>query len=227
MKEKSNKIKYDLSIVLCASAFNEYGVFDELSKDKQTGEPIYVGGQIRMQAVVDIQEKVKNFIVVGGGAERNYECSNPKKVNDMKNFLCCKNNVERQKVIRIMSEHDTIGNLHAIYKLDVLKNFKNKNVAILTNFYHLPRAMLMASHIFKGKGINFIPISAEAVIEKCHPSYSFYSKEFLLRVYREINGLRDWENEVYGGKEKWNKESAGWHAYCHKEDEDLLKILNE
>ena len=225
MEEKSNKRKYDLVIVLCASAFNEYKAFDELSKDKQTGEPIYVGGQIRMQAAADIQEKVEKFIVVGGGAEEKYECSDFRKVNDMKQFLCCENGIESERVIRIVSGADTTGNLHAIKKLNILQNFKGKDVTILTNFYHLPRAILMASRIFKGMSINFIPISAEAVIEKCHPSYSFYSKEFLLRIYREINGLHDWENEIYRGKEKWNKESAKWYAHCHKEDEELLKAL--
>ena len=178
-----------------------------------------------MQAAVDIQGKVEKFIVVGGGAEEKYECSDFKKVNDMKQFLCCENGIELERVIRIVSEADTTGNLYAIKKLNILQSFEGKDVVILTNFYHLPRAMLMASRIFEGMDINFIPISAEAVVGKCHPSYSFYPKEFLFRIYKEINGLRDWENETYGGKEKWNKESAKWHAHYHKEDEELLKPL--
>ncbi len=225
MDEKFNKKKYELVMVLCASPFNESKVFYELDKDKQTGEPIYVGGQIRMQAAVDIQEKIEKFIVVGGGAKEKYESSDFKKVDDMKHFLCNENGIGVERVIRIVSEADTTGNLHAIKKLNILQNFKNKDVAILTNFYHLPRAVLMASSIFKGTGINFVPISAEAVIEKCHPSYSFYPKEFSFRIYREINGLRDWENEIYGGNEKWNKESKKWYAYCHKEDKALLKLI--
>jgi len=225
MECNSSNKKYKLAIVLCASVLNDQGSFSELGKEKQTGDPIYIGGQIRMQAAVDIQRKVEKFIVVGGGAKERYECSDFKKVNDMKQFLCCENNIELERVIRIASEADTTGNLHAIKKLNILQNLKDKDVAIITNFYHLPRAMLMASRIFKGMDINFIPISAEAVIEKCHPSYNFYPKEFLFRIYKEISGLRDWENEIYGGKKKWGKKLEGWHAHCHKEDESQLGFL--
>lgn len=213
--------KYNLAIVLCASALNERNEFDEVDKDKKSGEPIYVGGKIRMQAAADFESMVKKIIVVGGGAEKKYECSNFKKVDDMKKFLCCENEIDSNRVIRILSEPDTTGNLNAIKKLKILDEFKGKKdkIVMLTNFYHLPRAMRMASDIFEGMNINFVSIAAEAVIKKCHPSYSFYPKEFLFRIYREINGLRDWENGKYKDQKKLLKE---WNAHLHKEDENNL-----
>lgn len=217
------KRKYEIVIILCPSESktlnNEYS-YSELDEDKnEKQQMIYLGGRIRMQAAVDIWQNVSTFIVVGG---------NKNKVDDMKNYLIQEIEKEKKRgisdqipnIIRVESESDTNGNLKAIRK--ILKDnekFKKKKVWILTNFYHLLRALRFASDIFPEK--NFTPLAAEAVIQKHHPIFSLYVQEFLLRVASEINGLRDWENNRYKNQDKM--EESDYKGICY--DEKLLKNL--
>jgi len=205
--------KYDIVIILCASALNKDGGFDEFALDGS-----YLGGQTRMDAAVDFAPRVKNYIVVGGSK---------KKINDMKVYLEQKFKKFRiehaPKIIRIKSDPDTNGNLWAV-KLalrDVKKidKLSNNDVGIMTNFYHLPRAMRFAADIFNNINVNFTPIASEAVIVRHLSTYLLHQKALLLRTTNDINGLRDWENGEYENQDK----KTGWCYKCL--DKDILKTL--
>lgn len=186
---------FDYVIILCASELrtcvNKTGHFDELNKDEKRLVYLYVGGQIRMEAAVDVARYVQNFIVVGGSE---------KKVKDMRNFLLeelqkeIDNGEITSKIIRIESEANTAGNLWAVkgWIKEYNIKFLDKRVGILTNFYHLPRAMRFAKDILPE--YCFIPLAAESLINRHQSTYSFYPKEFLLQICSEIDGLKDWEN---------------------------------
>ena len=163
--------KFDYVIILCPSELRisvngktEY--FDELSEDKKRIIPLYLGGQVRMEAAVDIARFVQNFIVVGGSET---------KVTGMKDYLSrglqkeIKKNRITPKIIRIESEADTTGNLWAIRKWIETYNikFSGKRIGILTNFYHLLRAMRLSKDILPE--YCFIPLVAESLIDRHQP----------------------------------------------------------
>ncbi len=210
MSEKDKK--YNIVIVLCPSEAriikNKF-FYHELVEDKQEkGQMIYLGGRVRMQAAVDIAPCTNTIIVVGGSQ---------KKVNDMKGYLLQEFKKEKlinpPEIIRIESEPDTNGNLWAIkncFQSAGKINLLEKNVGILTNAYHLLRAMRFASDIFNN--INFIPVAAESVLRKNYPEYQLHPKSFLLRTFKEIGGLKDWEEERYRDQKK-----TIWNYKCHDE----------
>ncbi len=209
---------YKIVIVLCASelkiAKNGSTYFEELNENEKKNSLEYLGGQIRMDAAVDLAERVEVFIVVGGSQ---------KKVDDMKKYIqenLRKKGANVPPIIRIESDPDTNGNLQAIKKVlkDHSLNFKNSEVAILTNFYHIPRSLRFAADIFPE--YNFIPLAAESLIIQHQPTYTLYSKEFLLRISDDIDGLRDWEADRYKEQNKLDKDVK---AICY--DLELLKKL--
>lgn len=213
---------YKIVIVLCPSESkvekNGDVYFEELSKNEKRKSLEYLGGQIRMDAAVDLAltERVKGFFIVVGG--------NQKKVDDMKKYIT--EQIEKSgkispPIIRIESTPDTNSNLQAIKKiLGKEMKFKNGETAILTNFYHIPRSLRFAADIFPE--YNFIPLAAESLIIKHQPTYTLYPKEFLLRISDDIDGLRDWEAELYKEQNRLEKDVK---AICY-ETELLKKLLN-
>jgi hypothetical protein len=217
--DKNNK--YKIVVLLCASELDQNGKFIEV--ETKNGHSLYLGGQVRMQAAIDFAHNVENYIVVGGSE---------KKVNDMKTFLensFHKNKILKAgepapKIIRIVSEKDTPGNLWAIkfilQELGKLDIFTQGKIGIMTNFYHIPRTMRFATDIFKEVCANFIPICAEAVTTH-QETFSIDLPVIIARLKMEINGLSDWEQEIYNKQERLT--SKDW---CHKcIDKDLLEEL--
>jgi hypothetical protein len=208
--------KYKVVILLCPSEpkiINDKYSYYDLEKDKKEESQIYLGGDIRMQAVVQIAPKVDWFIAVGGSKS---------KVDGMKNYLLQEFKRRKikdrfPKIIRIESNPDTLGNMMAISKsrLRVSENF-----AILTNFYHMPRALKISRLIFPK--INFNPLIAESILIDQQSTFSLFPKEFIFRVSREINGLIDLENGTYKDLDKI-EDINKWKYICN--DEELLDEL--
>lgn len=188
-------MKYNYVIVLCASTLND-GKFDEFSKDGS-----YLGGQVRMQAAADFCKNgnTEKLIVVGGGYGEKNKLKRWKKVDDMKSFLIGEG-ISGKNIIRVCSNSDTSGNLRAIY-ITLNDNLKNKTVGLLTNFYHIPRAMRFAQDPEFVWNFKMIPICAESVANSSVPTYLKYSTEFMMRVIGDVVGLRDWENGNYRGQD--------------------------
>jgi len=180
-------MKYDIVIILCPEKKDPNGDFPQY-KD---GE--YLGGQTRMDAAKELyykNNKVTNFVVVGGYDEDGSECS--RKTHDMKCFLT--NHCRGIKIEEIKSLPCTKHNLVAIF--NTLGNkLKGKKIGLLTNFYHLPRALRFWRELINeefGRIPMPFPISAESITA----SLSMYinHNEYLLRLEKERLGLRDLED---------------------------------
>jgi uncharacterized SAM-binding protein YcdF (DUF218 family) len=221
--------KFDLVVLLCADALNEREGFDEISP--VNGAFVYLGGQVRMDAAVDFAPNVSTYIVIGG----KHKGGKYKKIEDMKNFLEKRFNEinlisERPKIVRLYSKADTTGNLwglkRALRDAGKLEWIRDKKIGIFTNFYHIPRAMRFAKDIFSDVRASFVPISAEAVLDRTEATYSHYPRAFLRRIVNEQNGLRAWERGEYQDKEgnrvqEWREDL--WDFECL--DKEILRQL--
>lgn len=150
----------------------------------------FLHGEIRVEAIKILrkQGKVKKIIVVGGPTEDG--------MNKVKLIA------ERigGKVIQLESTPSTRNNLEVVKEyLGDLGDDEGKN-GLLTNFYHLPRAMRLSAE----KGLNLIPVCAEAILLTDDPHYwegkieKWYSQDSMLaRFLWEIQGLSCLEKEKY------------------------------
>lgn len=185
-------MKYDIVIVLCPSKKDNQGKFSEFQ------DGLYLGGETRMNAVLEIHKRSPNaeFIVVGGYDEGK---ETSKKVQDMEDFL--KENLV-ENVRGIKSLPCTFHNFIAVFNTLNAEEIKSKKIGLLTNYYHLPRAFRFLVKAKEDLGLkiipSFYPISAESVV-KDFPEQNMYNREneFLLRVESERKGLRDLEDEIY------------------------------
>jgi len=219
--QKEKKYDYDIVILLCAGGPKESNFFTVLEKDDK-----YLGGPDRMNAAIKIDPQVGKFIVVGGGMKEKNE---GKKVNKMREYLV-KKGVDKNKIIRIISEAGTLGNFRAIFRCfkenNKIQALKNKRIGILTNFYHIPRTLRFAAEsleIIKEKGedingIRFMPIIAESVVKNFT---SLYPTELLRQIRSQCRGLADWENHEY---DEQNKQYEEWLYKCL--DESILSDLH-
>ncbi len=182
-------------ILLCAGER-----FEKCDKDCK-----YLGGPDRQEAAIKIalKKNIKRIIVVGGGIEKEKEKEKYLKVDYMFKFLE-KRGVEKEKIVKVISEADTHSNLRAIYKLliDHKIEFKHKKIGIITNLYHMPRTLKFAKDTFKKcEQIEFIPISAELILKE-KEDINIYQKQMIKRICEEINGLKDWNDGNYSNQKK-------------------------
>lgn len=189
----------DYVVVLCPSALNEKEEFDDLAADG-----LYLGGQMRMQAAAKIYNDCRlkdcKLIVIGGGVKEFDEATKWRKVKDMRRFLE-KNGVPRQSIVCIASEPDTSGNFRALWK-EYGVELQGKTIGILTNFYHLPRAMRIAQDTQFNWNAVFVPICAEAIIIPTQSPLLNYGPQITARITAEAKGLADWERGEYIGQQK-------------------------
>ena len=193
-------MKYDFIIVLCPE--KKIGnVFPEFSNG------MYLGGQTRMDAAIELfkNNKETNFVVVGGydpTDNNNKVNEKSKKVDDMESFL--REKCPDIKLVGVKSLPCTMHNLVAVFNTWINKdkiNLENKNIGILTNFYHLPRTLRFAlkakMKISPNNISDFIPICAESLANLQDNNMYTRNTEYLLRLESERKGLRDLESDSY------------------------------
>lgn len=191
MENNDVKTEYDMVIVLSPSERNEFGKFIEYEKSG-----VYLGGQTRMDAAVEICKKnmQARIIVVGGLKEGCKSMDDSYKTKGMKDYLeeKCGNDVHVERVNSLpCTKHNFISVLIKLTADGEDLNFKK--IGILTNYYHLPRAWKFLSHALgeykiSGKPI-FIPIAAESIVDQ-HEIYSGKKQEYLLRLEDEVRGIK-------------------------------------
>jgi len=197
-------MKYDIVIVLCPDKKNLYGKFPEFKNGK------YLGGQTRMNAAVVLSQENKKtiFILVGGHNEDDgitdsdyYKKS--QKTADMRQYFLEKG-IENKRLKIVNSLPCTKHNLVAVFKkyskrLDKKKKLK---IGLLTNFYHLPRALNFWRNLvcdeFQSIVKNPTAIIAESIIGGDRPYYKEY--EYFLRLESELKGLIDLNTDRYKDK---------------------------
>lgn len=195
-------MKYDIIIVLCPDKKGDNGKFPEFKNGK------YLGGQTRMDAAVEISKESNKtkFILVGGYNEDDGVISSTyymasQKTTDMQDFM--KEKGARNEIKIVNSLPCTRHNLIAIFneRMEELSN-TDFNIGLLTNFYHLPRALNLWTKLakeekeFEKKIIeNPTPIVAESIVEE-NKRYSKHH-EYILRLENELKGLIDLDTYKY------------------------------
>lgn len=190
--------KYDYLIVLASEIVKKGNEFEmpEFYDGKSQG------CQWRLDAaIIMFQEgRIDTIIVVGGKVRDECLKANGEKTDVMANYLI-KNDIPKEKIIKISSATNTQGNARAIKKY-VEKNHLNGKIGLLTSFYHLPRAM----KFFIREGLCFEPVICESILLD-HPDYGlnkihqFYiNTKMLERFNAEIQGLADLEKGKYKPK---------------------------
>ena len=175
-------MRYDRVFVHAGQMEKRGDEYEFLTEDKHG----FLHGEIRVEAVKILREqgRIKEIIVVGGPTEDGMS-----KVKLIAERI-------GGKVTQLESTPSTRSNLEVIKKY--LGDDEGKN-GLLTNFYHLPRAMRLSAE----KGLNLIPISAEAVLLADDPRWLEKIKEWhsqssmLKRIISEIYGLSCLEEEKY------------------------------
>ena len=187
-------MKYDKVIILCADKKGDNGKFP----DFQDG--MYLGGQIRMNAAADLYKSnpsAEYFVVGGYDPKAETSC----KVSDMECFLKEKNPAANIKTVKSLP--CTFHNFVAVFNTwkQEGNDLQAEKIGLLTNLYHLPRALRFAVEVrIKTSRIEvppLIPICAESVVVL--PDQNMYNREteYLLRLDSERRGLKDLERGTY------------------------------
>lgn len=186
-------MKYNYIIVLCPwKKIN--GKFPEFLG----GE--YLGGQTRMDAAVELAKENKEtiFILVGGYNEdddindSNYY-KESQKTSDMKKHMV-DNGINGDRIETVESLPCSKHNLVAIFN-KYKEEFKDKNlrIGLLTNFYHLPRALCFWHKLVKEEFNdiieNPIPIPAESIIGE--QERYIHQHEYIVVLEKELKGIRE------------------------------------
>ncbi len=184
---------FDFVIVPCPN-IGLGPAFEEYDKDG-----IYIGGQTRMQAVVDLYNAtdviVRKIIVVGGGLEQANPTNKWQKTKNMRDFLV-QQGIPKADILCVVSEPDTRGNLRAVW-LTCRQLLNGKTVGILSNQYHLQRALRIATDTQFDWSVHFFPLPAEELINTQVMQPSSQDLAVLERIKRERQGLKDWRNGTY------------------------------
>jgi hypothetical protein len=143
----------------------------------------FLHGEIRVAAVkVLIRKRLTKEVVVVGGPIKDGQSKVELIAEMIKNDLV--------PVKKLESRPNTRSNVEVIKNYLSGKDDKEKN-GLLTNFYHLPRALRLISE----NGYKLVPIAAEAVLLADDPHWEsaikrWYSEESMKkRLFFEIKGL--------------------------------------
>jgi len=148
-----------------------------------------------------LEDKNLEFILVGGTVKD--ENKETVKVNDkevlkadvMKDILESRYEISSNSLNPVKSDSNTEGNAMAVKRYLSEKNETYiNNIGLLTNFYHLPRAIKTFIDIAH---LRLIPICAESIVykEEFENIKHFYHHEGFSRI---INDLKDHDSEIKG-----------------------------
>lgn len=132
------------------------------------------------------------FILVGGMVKKK---ENIRKADVMKDVLESRYGIPPNLLNPIQSASNTEGNAMAIKRYLSQKNETYiDNIGLLTNFYHLPRAIKTFVDIAH---LRLIPICAESIVyeEEFENIRHFYHHEGFSRI---INDIKDHHSEITG-----------------------------
>ena len=194
-------IKFDYLIVPCPGdpSFKEDKVEFFDIEDK-----LYLGAEDRMKAATMIARDAEKVILVGGSQSKVVAMFIYFK-KEMKKFGF----EDNDQLICLVSKPGSTGNLSAFKKYYNRGGNKEDTVAIISNYYHLPRLKLIWKSLFPEKIIleeNYI--SAEEILGEGTKD-QLHEKELRHRRVTEEAGRRDWRNNSYDNQDKietWDNE---------------------
>ncbi len=152
-------------------------------KNKFPEDDLYVGGEIRMKAALQLLSKYDFVIFIGESRD---------KLNHVKQHLALKY-IPQNKIVYLLSNPDTNGNLQALSKfLDECNIDNSFHIDFLSNQYHEERLTLMAKTIIKKNEWNFI--AAESLEkEEAVNAENIYKESYNKRLKFEKKGIEDWK----------------------------------
>ena len=176
-------IPYDVVFVHSAQMVRkEDGTYVFLAEDKAG----FLHGETRVKAAQILWARglIRQLVAVGGPTKDG--ASKAKLIADLLGY----------GAIPLETQPYTQSNIEEIKRF--LGDRKGR-FGLLTNFYHIPRAIRMATE----NGVNLIPICAESVLMAADMSQAkqieewYGSASMLRRMLFEIQGLRDLEGGEY------------------------------
>lgn len=163
---------------------------------------MYVGGHLRMEAAVKLAQTHPSaeFILVGGynkTGEGDPHTSD--KVNDMARYM--KEHVPTVKLTPIYSLPCTRHNFVAVLNYWRAHGTKNKTVGVLTNSYHMERALEFAQQAMilssPKNPASFVPVGAEEILGLSRDKSLLADKKYAQRLESEKRGLEALKNGSY------------------------------
>lgn len=196
-------MKYNTIIMLAMGIeLSENGKYD-FEKDglkikyNITGDP-----EFRFKAAKKLYaSETKKFILVGGSVKNAEAISKPDVMEDL---LVKKYGIPKSCMVKLVSEANTAGNAKAV-KEYIIKNKIDDDPGLLTNYYHMVRALRDFADIREKR---FIPIVAEGQIyDECFDEIRKFYETNTIGLKKiigeskdqssEIKGLHDIESEKY------------------------------
>lgn len=181
-------------VILSSSPRSMDGQFLNFEND------MYLGGQVRMEAAAELANTHQDteFILVGG-YNKHGDLQISDKVNDMADFIRERSPAVRLRPIRSLP--CTHHNFVAIFNT-ILNETTPDEIGVLTNSYHLPRALEFARRAQDDMGltksIGLVAISAEDILNRpIEDIVSGYEDEYQARLDAEEKGLRELKDGIY------------------------------
>lgn len=210
-KERDNSYEFDLIVVLEANAHRSEKTGEwKLSTIVEEDPGKIVGGHSRAIAAAQAYKENLSpaFLVTGGIQSGTNDVSRAQLLVDL---MVKKYKVPQERVNVYISRSSTQGNSDAT--VDFLRNhpelLKKKRIGVITNDWHLPRALAMfkADPFFADNSIELIGLPVEELLEKRSRYYKRWAKqvretpEMETRRRMEETGLRDFiRGEYKSGK---------------------------
>ncbi len=208
--EVEKPYSYDAVIVL--------GAF--MQRDKKTGEwrlPTIieedpgkvVGGHSRAIAVQQLYtEHASPLFIITGGVQKDEE-GNPSasRAQTLANVITDKYKVPTESLAVVTTVGNTLGNIDDTVKFlqehkDLLKE---KKIAVLSNEWHLERALLMfgENEYFRNSGVELLPIAVEDILQRRSKHYEKWADQLnnsdamKTRKKMEEKGIKDFKSGKY------------------------------
>lgn len=166
--------------------------FKPAFSDLKYGMELY--GDIRLEGFAALTKLgfTKNLVIVGGN-ETRYEGETPvvNRAVAICEMLISDYGIEEDKVSFISSDPNTAGNVTAIKKMIELEKLNYQTCAIVSNFYHLPRAIACLN--FENMFMAVYPAEAFSFLEdknyKDRMLERFGNTALSVRMAKEIEGI--------------------------------------
>lgn len=192
-----------------------------IQKDPATGKFIFnnlveyldpsiklLGARSRAIAVIQaLEEKLAPFVLITGGKQEDLRGNQTTKAQLLGEYIAQKQHDSSKFLIPIGQTGNTLGNIAdtADYLLAHPELLSKRKIAVLTNEFHIPRAMEMfkSNPFFKDSNIEITPLSVEELLSRrslFHARWvaNLQSNPLMQEVReREEQGLRDFREGRY------------------------------
>jgi hypothetical protein len=184
-------------VVLAPGAIETNGLFADVQDDT------YLGGQVRLEAAAELARSdlsVELTLVGGYNKIGEGDPNTSRKVTDMARFIL--GHAPEAQVDSVFSLPCTRHNFIAILNKWAQSDMKVEEIGILTNDYHLPRALELAERAaFDTEdygSVRFTPVSAEDLLGLTGEQHYGQSQgAYLARLASEARGLAELHSGQY------------------------------